>query len=211
MYILSRELQILIQSAIDRVRSRLPELEFDEFIAIPAFGSNIILRFEYVGAERMTLERLDALETRLRGLVGGDFMANLMGDASRQCGVDFSRLGEILVQIDADESASIRTCEAHRSGLTSDCAAIRAHFGLSDVVPIWEIQFNPDELLVLALHPVDELPPFEDKFSELNNHPVRVHFLPDDGSYRGLMKSAAIAVEKGISITHVLLDHSANT
>lgn len=208
MYILSQSLADEIKSAIAHAKEYLPELEFDEFIAIPAFGANIILRFEYVGSEPMTLERLDSLETRLRGLVGEDFMANLMGDASRQCGLDLSRLNEILIRIDADSSASIPICAEHHDGLVADCAAIRAHFGLSESVPIWEIQVNPEDLLVLALHPAGEQPPFADKTSKLSGQPVRVHFLPDDGSFRGLMKAAAMAVEAGVSITHVLTDFS---
>lgn len=210
MYTLCPPLCNKIQSVVALVRDNLPELEFDEYIAIPAFGANIILRFEYVGEESMTLEKLDALESRLRKLVGPDFMANLMGDASRQCGVDFSRLNEILVRIDQNSFASIRTCEAHRDGLASDSAAVRRLLDLSDHFPLWEIQANPEGLLVLALHSPDEQPPFAHKESTLDGHPVRIHFLPDDGSFRGLMKAAAIAVEKNISITHVLLDYSGN-
>ncbi len=210
MYILSNELLTKIHAAIDRVKSTLPELEFDEYIAIPAFGANIILRFEYVGGETLTLERLDALESRLRGLVGEDFMANLMGDVSRQCGVDFSRLNEILVRIDVNSSASVRTCDAHSDGFASDSAAVRRLFDLSDRFPLWEIQANPEGLLVLALHSPDEQPPFADKESTLDGQPVRVHFLPDDGSFRGLMKAAALAAERNVSITHVLLDYSGN-
>lgn len=208
MYILGQSLSDKIHSAVERVKAVLPELAFDEYIAIPAFGSNIILRFEYVGTQPMNLEKLDALESRLRELVGEDFMANLMGDASRHCGMDFSRLNEILVRIDADESTSVRTCGTHVEGLTADCAAIREHFGLSSDVPIWEIQANPEGLLVLALHPMNEHPPFTDRESILDGQRVRVHFLPDDGSYRGLMKAAARAIEENVSITHVLLDFS---
>lgn len=208
MYMLSPSLAGEIQSAIARVKENLPELAFDEFIVVPAYGTNVILRFEYTGKEILSLDALDALETRLRECVGADFMANLMGNISRQCGVDFSRLGEILVRIDADSSASIRTCETHLEVLTTDCAAIRAYFGLSDDVPVWEIQANPDGLLILALHAADEQPPFTDNESTLEGCPVRVHFLPDDGSYCSLMKAAALAQEQNMSITHALLDFS---
>lgn len=105
-----------------------------------------------------------------------------------------------------NESASVRTCEAHREGLEADCAAIRRIFGIPARFPIWEIQKNPDGLLVLALNSPDEQPPFADRKSEIEGHPVRVRFLPDDGSYRGLMKAASIAQKNRISITHVLLD-----
>lgn len=210
MYMLSPSLTGEIQSAVARVRDILPDLEFDEYIAIPDFGANIILRFEYAGDEAITLGTLDAMESRLREQVGGDFMVNLMGDASRQCGLDFSRLGEILIRIDGNESASVRICDAHRDGLAADCAAIRRAFDLSDRFPIWEIQVNPEELLVLALHSPDEPPPFSDRESMLDGHPVRVHFLPDDVSFRGLMKAAALAAEKNVSITHVLLEDSGN-
>lgn len=210
MYILNPILHSEINAAVLRVKRQLPQLEFDEFIAIPAFGSNIILRFDYTGNDKITLDALDSIETKLREIVGDDFMANLMGDASRQCGVDFSQLNDILIRIDGNESASIRTCASHREGLNADCAAIRRLFDLPDRFPIWEIQHNPEGLLVLALHPTNEQPPFADKESELDGHPVRMHFLPDDGSFRGLMKAAAIASKNSVSITHVLLDHSAN-
>ncbi len=210
MYILSKFFLAKISAAINRVKSALPELEFDEYIAIPDFGANVILRFDYVGNEKISPDALDALESRLREQVGAEFMANLMGDASRQCGVDFSRLNEILIRIDESSSASIRTCEAHSDGLTSDCADIRRLFGLPDRFPIWEIQNNPGGLLVLALHAPDEQPPFIDRESTLGGHPVRVRFLPDDGSFRGLMKAASLAHENGTSITSVLLDYSGN-
>jgi len=210
MYIFSDELLSKIHAAIARVKSILPELEFDEYIAIPDFGANIILRFEYAGKDKITLYTLDSTETKLREAVGKDFMANLMGNASRQCGVDFSRLNEILIRIDANESTSIRTSEAHRDGLASDSAAVRNLFSLPDHFPLWEIQANPEGLLVLALHSSDEQPPFSDKESSINGQSMRVHFLPDDGSFRGLMKAAAIAAERKISITHVLLDYSRN-
>ena len=210
MYILGQSLHDKIQSAIARVRNSLPELEFNEFIAIPAYGTNVILRFEYIGKEPLSLESLDELESRLRERVGEDFIANLMGDVSRQCGVDFSRLNEILIRIDESSSASIRTCEAHSDGLTSDCADIRRLFGLPDRFPIWEIQDNPGGLLILALHAPDEQPPFIDRESTLDGHPVRVRFLPDDGSFRSLKKATSLAHENGTSITSVLLDYSGN-
>ena len=206
MYVLSEALQSRIRVAIDRVKAALPALEFDETIAIPDFGANVILRFDYVGAEPLDLKSLDALEARLRELVGGDFMANLMGDAARQCGVDFSRLSEILCRIDEASSAEVPVCGTHRAGMETDCAAIRHLFDLPDRYPLWEIQLNPEGLLALALHPADEQPPFADRESTIDSSPIRVHFLPDDGSFRGLMKAAALADERGVSITHVLLD-----
>lgn len=206
MYVLSNSLISEINSAIQRVKNSFSNLEFDEYIALPDFSGNIILRFEYTGKDAVTLETLDTIETGLREIVGADFMANLMGEVSRQCGVDFSQLNETLIRIDANESVSIRACKAHCEALASDCATIRRVFDIPDRYPIWEIQNNPEGLMVLALHPANEQPPFTDRENEIDNHSVRVHFLPDDYSFRGLMKTASIAQENGMSITHVLLN-----
>ena len=59
MYILNPILHSEINAAVLRVKRQLPQLEFDEFIAIPAFGSNIILRFDYTGNDKITLDALD--------------------------------------------------------------------------------------------------------------------------------------------------------
>lgn len=209
MYILSSELQSCLRAAIERAESVLPELKFDEYIAIPAFGANVILRFEYVGKDTLTLDALDALEDKLRKAVGPDFMANLMGDASRQCGLDFSRLSEILVRVDGSASVPVRACETHRTGLDADSQIIREHFGLPERYPFWEIQVDTDGLLVIALHPQGEQPPFTKRESILEGRRVRIRFMPDDGSFRGLMKAAAIASERHVSITRILTEHSA--
>jgi len=183
-------------------------LKFDEYIAIPCYGANIILRFSYVGNENISLPELDELEENLRKTVGDRYFANLMGTVYQKQGLDYANIKSIAQKIDSLFDIEIHSNHFHKNGLDNDCAQIKSLFHLIETPRIWEMQVNKDEILVLALYCGERpLKDCEVEIIEEENRTVKLVFVKDDNSYRGLMKTLMLAVSQKVSMCHILLDY----
>jgi len=183
-------------------------LKFDEYIAIPCYGANIILRFSYVGNENISLPELDELEENLRKTVGDRYFANLMGTVYQKQGLDYANIKSIMQKIDSLFDIEIHSNHYHKNGLDNDCAQIKSLFNLIETPRIWEMQVNKDEILILALcsgekpSQVNEL-----KVIDGEGRKMKLDFVNDDNSYRGLMKTLMLAISQKVSMCHILLDY----
>jgi len=183
-------------------------LKFDEYIAIPCYGANIILRFSYVGNENISLPELDELEENLRNTVGKRYSANLMGTAYQKQGLDYANIKSITQKIDSLFDIEINSNQFHKNGLDNDCAQIKSLFNLIETPRIWEMQVNKDEILILALCSGER--PSQDRELKViagESGKIKLVFVEDDNSYRGLMKTLMLAVSQKVSMCHILLDY----
>jgi len=210
MYITNQELVNDIKLTVERVELRFNGLfKFDEYIAIPYYGTNIILRFSYVGNENISLPELDELEERLRKIVGDRYFANLMGTVYQTQGLNYANLKSITQQIDSLYDIEIFSNSFHKTGLNNDCSQIKSLFSLVETPKIWEIQVNNDEILILALNNGDTI--IKDNETEVitgEDRKMRLVFVENDNSYRGLMKTVMLAISQKVSMCHILLDYN---
>lgn len=153
MYITSETLIQDIACTVQNVVQGLDsQICFDEYIAMPSFGANIILRFRYTGNAPVNLALLNAIETKMRKVAGDRYLVNLDGAAYKACGLTYSCLPATLKAIHTRADCPIPHCNFHASGLENDQQRICRLFQLPANTPLWEIQVNGDNLLVLALN-----------------------------------------------------------
>jgi len=209
MYATSQELLNDIKMTEERVESLFGgRLKFEEYIAIPCYGSNIILRFSYVGSENISLPELDELEEDLRKTVGDRYFSNLMGTVYQKQGLNYENLKLTTQKIDSLVDIEITANHFHKAELDNDCAQIKSLFNLTETPNIWEIQVNDDEIIVLVLYSGEK--PAQDneiKAIDEESRKIKLVFIEDDSSYRGLMKTAMLAVSQKVSMCHILLDY----
>lgn len=212
MYITSQELINDIKSTAERIELAFGGLlKFNEYIAIPCYGTNIILRFSYIGNDNINLQELDELEESLRKTVGERYFANLMGTVYQKQGLNYDNLKPTTQKIDSLVDMEITTNYFHKTGLNNDCVQIKTLFNLIETPNIWEIQVNTDEILILALCSGEK--PLQDnelKGIDGESRKIKLVFVEDDNSYRGLMKTVMLAISQKVSMCHVLLDYDNN-
>ena len=93
MYIASEPLvRDIARTAQNVVQELERQICFDEYIAMPSFGANIILRFRYTGTAPVNLALLNAMETKMRKAAGARYLVNLDGAAYKACGLIYDRL-----------------------------------------------------------------------------------------------------------------------
>ncbi len=209
MYVTSQELVNDINLTINRVDLIFGgRLKFDEYIAIPCYGTNIILRFSFIGNDNLTLQEIDELEESLRQTVGERYFGNLMGTVYQKQGLDYTKIKSITQKIDSLIDIEIITNYFHKTELGNDCSQLKSLFNLTETPNIWEIQVNEDEILVLTLYS-GERPAQNNEIKAFagENRKIKLVFIEDDNSYRGLMKTAMLAITQKVSMCHVLLDY----
>ena len=205
MYVISNEVRNEIAGIVLEAEAELKnQVKFDEYIAVPYYGSNIILRFNYTGSEALTIEKLNALENNLRKIAGPKYMANFMGNIYRELGLDMTRLPEILEKIDKSFDAPIEQNKYHERGLSGDVDFLKEILNLPVPPIVWEIQVNKNDLVFILLGEAEK----ETVSMEYNGNRLIVSFIPFHNSYRGLMKAAWLAQRDEKSICQVLLDYT---
>ena len=159
MYITSEPLvRDIARTAQNVVQELERQICFDEYIAMPSFGANVILRFRYTGTAPVNLALLNAMETKMRKAAGARYLVNLDGAAYKACGLIYDRLPATLKAIHARADCPIPHCRFHADGLENDWQRICRLFQLPSNTPLWEIQANGNRLLALALSAHDGAP-----------------------------------------------------
>lgn len=210
MYITSETLIQDIACTVQNVVQGLDsQICFDEYIAMPSFGANIILRFRYTGNAPVNLALLNAIETKMRKVAGDRYLVNLDGAAYKACGLTYSCLPATLKAIHTRADCPIPHCNFHASGLENDQQRICRLFQLPANTPLWEIQVNGDNLLVLALNAHDDAP--ARKSIRADGKQIQLLFLKDDGSHIGMMKAVCLAYQQSVSICQVLIEYQAQS
>lgn len=212
MYITGDELESDIRLTVQNIEHSFDGLvEFVEYIAIPSFGSNIILRFDYVGKDEICIDKLNALEVEMRRQTKDRYLVNMMGAVYKNCGLQPEKLNATLTSINAVSEIPVSVCHYHKAGLERDTETIIGLFQLPLDTLIWEMQVGKDDILVLALSDDEkELTRFSEKESNINGKKVKLRCSYNNGSFAGLMKAVATAYQRKVSICQVLLDYAAH-
>ncbi len=169
---------------------------FEEFIAIPFYGGNIILRFN-LNTKNYTLDDLDHYEAIMNRIVGNEFLVDFMGDVYRSSGVDFTNI-EAKYRAFSVKYQYIAIPESvYSTRVHEDAQYLLGLCGLPENTPVWEIQVeHPMPLLILGnshrlLKKIDDI-----EVIETAREPCE-----------GLIKAAIYAKEQGISLGRMIKDY----
>ena len=196
MFIESDELISKIKAVSDKIFEQTNKnVVFEEFIAIPFFGGNIILRFT-LNSNDYTLDDLDYYETIMNCIVGNEFLVDFMGSVYRNAGVDYSDL-EAKLNSFSDKYKDINVPESiFANEVQKDAKYMLGKCRLPDNTPVWEIQVeHPMSLLILGesnrlLKKLDDIDVIETKSKPCE----------------GLIKATIYAKEHGISLGRMIMD-----
>lgn len=98
MYCLSDELLGNIKKISQEIYEKTKGVvSYEEYIVLPYYGGNIILRFD-LKKEKVTLDELDRYEALMYEIVKDDFLIDFMGDVYKKVGLDISHLDEYLIK-----------------------------------------------------------------------------------------------------------------
>ncbi len=197
LYILSPAFSARVKRAADAAFALTDgAVRFEEYIALPCFGS-VILRFGLC-AERTSLDALDGYERLLYGIVGDEFLIDFMGSDYRKAGVCFSDMEERFLRLEERFENEPVPPSRHAEGIAEDARALLALAGLPPELPVWEIQPEEDELLLLVM---GERNAFMGSFG---GRPELKAAEVNGRACTGLIKAAFFARNNGISIARIL-------
>lgn len=150
LYLESDELRQRISDIADKVALLSSgKIRYEEMIALPYFGQ-IILRFDHV-CPPASLDQLDREETWLRVIAGEDFLVDFMGSVYQAAGVDFTGLDERLPALTERYASEKCKDSVHAPFLREDGRTLLREAGLAPTLPVWEIQVDGDEILLLTM------------------------------------------------------------
>lgn len=191
------------------LRSRFSELEgkareatqgsvwVEECIAVPAFGQ-IVVRFQT--DTPVTLELVDRWERHLQGLAGDEFMIDFMGNVYRQIGVDYGRLDQINEKLARQFADEPMVRGPYAEQIQRDAEELLRTCGLSEDLPVWEIQYEGGEYSLLLLGKGN-------RFVRTVQGERPIHILEADETLcRGLQQAVFAAKRTGVSLGRLLLE-----
>lgn len=124
-------------------------VRYEEMIALPYFGT-VILRFSFAGAS-VCLDDLDRYEALLYGIVGDEFLIDFMGSVYRKAGVRYDHWEQTLERLADKYQEEAWAPTVHAAGLRSDAKELLQAAGLDPNLPVWEIQQEEEETLLLIM------------------------------------------------------------
>ena len=151
MYINSPDLLCKIASIASEVSRKTNNLiTYREFIALPHYGGNIMLRFD-LNAESCTAEDLNRYESLLYSIAGDDFLIDFMGDTYQKIGLDPASLPERLHSLLSRYQDEPIVDSVHKEQVLEDVRLLQKTAGVSRFARVWEIQpGNPLLMLILG-------------------------------------------------------------
>ncbi len=150
LYLESDELQQRISDIAEKVTVLSSgKIRYEEMIALP-YDGQIILRFDHE-CPPTSLEQLDREEAWLRAAAGEDFLVDFLGSVYLAAGVDFTGLDEKLPILEERYASEKRLDSIHAPFLREDGKTLLQEAGLAPTLPVWEIQINGEEILLLTM------------------------------------------------------------
>lgn len=150
MYLSNDNLQKRINEISAQVETRSDGIiRYEEIIALPYFGA-IILRFSVAGAS-VSLEELDRYEALLYEIVGDEFLIDFMGSVYQNAGVRYENFGRTLEKLADQYKNEAWAPTIHAAGIRSDAKELLQAVGLDPDLPVWEIQQEEEETLLLIM------------------------------------------------------------
>lgn len=185
---------------LDRwVRSVTDDLvRMEEYIALPAFGGQIIVRFQADCS--LTLDQVDEMERILQSLAGDEFMVDFMGNIYRQLGIDYARLDEINERLGRQYFEELILRGPYTEQIQADARELLLQCAMPEDTPVWEIQWEENEYVLLLLgrehrviRTVEDDPP--------------IHVQEVNGALcEGLMRATFAAKRMGVSLGRLMLE-----
>lgn len=192
------------------LRERLMQLErrakeatkgalwLEEYIALPAFGGQIIVRFQADCS--LTLDQVDEMERILQSLAGDEFMVDFMGNIYRQLGIDYARLDEINERLGRQYFEEPILQGPYTEQIQADARELLLQCAMPEDAPVWEIQWEDNEYVLLLLGQEHRA------IRTVENDP-HIHVQEVNGSLcEGLMRAAFAAKRMGVSLGRLMLE-----
>lgn len=184
----------LIAEAVRLVPERTGRrVTFTEYILLPHFGGNVMLRFGLADGT-VTKDELDALESLLYETVPEGFLCDFMGSVYRRAGFHIPHLDEKLRRCAEVYSEEEIPRSPFADEVEAECRDRLRGCGLPEDAEIWEIQ-EGDEPMVLLLGDRSE----QLGEAEYAAMPVGLG-VAERTACEGLMKAAMFAKRSGISL-----------
>ena len=186
-----KEISLHVYNATDGL------IDYEEFIAVPYFEL-IVLRFN-INKNTITLEELDKYESIIYGIVGNEFLVDFMGSVYQRAGVNYSNVENKLKELNKryqNEKCDI-VCPFLKE-INEDKEELLKLAGLPLDIPVWEIQYDEDEIDLLLLG--KESKTIKDLTGE---YKIFIREVPMEACV-GLLKAAFCAKRKKISLGRLL-------
>ena len=152
LYLQNEDLQKRVREiAEEAARAFAGKVRYEEMIALPHFGQ-IMLRFDHVRSD-LSLDRLDREEALLRKIAGEDFLVDFMGSVYAAAGVELSALDERLPGLAVRFRGEGHHDSCHGAFLREDGKQLLKKAGLDPALPLWEIQMEGEDFLLLTMGP----------------------------------------------------------
>ena len=194
----------------ERLKKRLSQLDkdvrdatggdvrYEEHIAIPAYGGQIIVRF--TTESRLDADAIDELERRIRELAKDDFLIDFMGSVYRQMGVDYGRLDEIAKRLGQRFKSEPMYRGPFAEHIEADARTLLLRCGLPQNAPVWEIQWEDEEYVLLLMGD-------ENRMIRTVESQPRIHVMETNGALcEGFMRATFAAKRMGISLGRLMLE-----
>ena len=170
----------------------------EEYIALPSFGGNIIVRFQTDRSS--TLEEMDALERKLQDLAGDEFLVDFMGSVYRRLDVDYRQLDGIAKRLGQRFKDEPIYRGPYAEQIEADARTLLRRCDLPQTVPVWEIQWEDGEYALLlmgdenrTIRTVEDVPP--------------IHVMEANGALcEGFIRATFAAKRMGISLGRLMLE-----
>lgn len=197
LFIESEELVSKIKTVANEIFEQTDhKVIFEEFIALPYFGGNIILRFN-LDTNNYTLDDLDHYETIMNHIVGNEFLVDFMGTVYKNAGVDYKNLENKLLSFKIRYQDVVIPTSIHFAKIQADTQYLLRKCNLPENTEVWEIQVeNPMPLLILG-----ETNRLLKKIDNINVMETR------KDACEGLMRATIFAKEKGISLGRMIKEY----
>lgn len=186
-------------TTIERLRTEIKTIsdglfELEEYILLPHYGGNIMLRFG-LNRENEAMDELDGLERRLYSLIPDGFLADFMGDVYRMAGMSFDGLSERLVRCAEIYAGEPVTESRFAPEVRAEVAELLEKCGLPADSAVWEVQPDADGTAILLLGDRNAV------IKELTAEGRKITVLTAEKlSCEGLMRAAIFARRTGISL-----------
>lgn len=149
MYLESTNLLSKINEISERVAEETNyKVGFVEFIAVPYYGGNIVLRFRMSDCN-YTLDDLSIYTNAIYNIVGNEFLIDFIGEVYQRIGIDYLCLKQKLVkfsEIYKDEKIII---SVHCKKVEADTRYLLTLAGLDMNTKVWEIIIGDDITLMV--------------------------------------------------------------
>lgn len=200
MFIESKELLTRIKKVSDIVKQEVSEkIEFVEYITLPYYGGNIILRFK-ISDKNYSFEDIDEYEQKIQNIVHDDFLIDFLGEVYQNIGVNYNNIENKFIEFSDKYKNIIVTQSPFNYLINNDVKSILRKCGMDSSLRIWEIQYE-EEISIFILGKSDQ------KVDEVTIDKKKYNLYEvDKVKCEGLIKATFFAKKHKTSLARLLLE-----